>query len=104
MAISSVNDKRRLVRELRRLPHLAKAVHDRAVGYEAARVVVGVATTETDAAWTQRATDRTIVHLREDVAAAEHLARVGQGSVILPRTSTCAMACGARTPYAAGGT
>jgi hypothetical protein len=84
MAISSVNDKRLLVRQLRRLPHLAKAVRDGAVGYEAARVVSGVATTETDAAWTQRAVDRTIVHLREDVAVAEHLARVGRGSIILP--------------------
>jgi hypothetical protein len=84
MAISSVNDKRLLVRELRRLPHLAKAVHDHAVGYEAARVVAGVATAATDAAWTQRAIERTLVHLREDVAAAEHLARVGQCSVIAP--------------------
>jgi hypothetical protein len=84
MGVSSVNDKRLLVCQLRRLPHLAKALQDGAVGYEAARLVAPVATTETDAAWTQRAIERTVVHLREDIAAAEHLARVGQCSVIAP--------------------
>jgi hypothetical protein len=84
MGISSVNDKRLLVCQLRRLPHLAKALRNGAVGYEAARLVAPVATTETDAAWTQRAIDRTLVHLREDIATAEHLSRVGQCSVIAP--------------------
>jgi hypothetical protein len=84
MGISSVKDKRLLMRRLKRLPHLAKALQEHAVCYEAARVVAKVATQETDAAWAQRAIERTVVQLREDVCAAEHLSRVGQCSSIEP--------------------
>jgi hypothetical protein len=84
MGISSINDKRLLVRRLERLPHLAKALREHAVCYEAARVVAAVATPETDADWTQRAVERTVVQLGEDVSAADHLARVGQKSAVVP--------------------
>jgi hypothetical protein len=84
MGISSVKDKKLLVRRLKRLPHLAKALREHAVCYEAALTVSRIATPETDAAWAQRAIERTVVQLREDVCAAKHLARVDQCSAIEP--------------------
>lgn len=84
MGVTSVYDKRLLVRRLGRLPALSKALREHRIGYEAARAVAAVATEETDAAWTERAMERTLVHLDEDIEVAEHLSRVGHCESIKP--------------------
>jgi hypothetical protein len=55
------------------------------LGYEAARLVAGVATLATVQAWVERAKERTLRHLREDIDAAELTARWREGSdAVLP--------------------
>jgi hypothetical protein len=58
--------------------------HEHGIGYEAARVVAGIATHETDAAWAERAVERTIVHLKEEVKAAGIVSRVEQREHVGP--------------------
>jgi len=81
---SSLKDKRQFARELRQLPHLTCAFHERRIGYEAARLVARVARPDTDAEWTERAVHRTLVHLGEDLRAAGLLARVMRSERIVP--------------------
>jgi hypothetical protein len=76
MALSSVKDRRQLARRFCRLPHLKGAFQDGHIGYEAARLVAAVATPSNDAEWAERAQRRTLVHLREDIRAAELLSSV----------------------------
>jgi hypothetical protein len=76
--------RQQLARKLRQLPHLNRVFREHRVGYEAARVVAGVATHQTDAAWAERAVERTIVHLKEKVKAAGIVSRVEQREHVEP--------------------
>lgn len=84
LSLSSVKDRRQLAARLSRLPSLKRTLCEGHIGYEAARLVAGVATPETDGAWAERARRRTLVHLKEEVEAAELLSRVGRRDVIEP--------------------
>ena len=61
---------RALALRLERLPGVAAALGAAQIGVEAALQLVRIASPMTEAAWIERATRRTIKHLREEVAAA----------------------------------
>jgi hypothetical protein len=67
---SSLFGRRALALRLEKLPRVAAALGKGDIGVEAALQVVRVATASTQAAWVERARQRTIKHLREEVAAA----------------------------------
>jgi hypothetical protein len=67
---SSFVARRALALRLEKLPPVAEALGAGQIGVEAAVQVVRVATPSTAAAWVERAQQRTIKHLREEVAAA----------------------------------
>jgi hypothetical protein len=77
MSLSSLNEKRRLARGIRRLPKTAEALRGGKIGVEAARMVTEVATPATHESWMRRAEERTVVHLQEEVRAAGLLTRIG---------------------------
>jgi hypothetical protein len=86
LSLSSIKAKRALARRADRMPRLATAVSERELGYEAARLVAGVATPDTVDDWIERAGQRTVRHLREEVDAAKMLARLDRESSPLPPT------------------
>jgi hypothetical protein len=67
---SSFLARRALALRLEALPAVAKALGGAQIGVEAASQLARVATPRTQAAWVERARQRTIKHLREEVAAA----------------------------------
>jgi hypothetical protein len=67
---SSLLARRALALRLENLPCVAEALGAGQIGVEAAVQVVRVAVPSTQAAWVERARQRTIKHLREEVAAA----------------------------------
>jgi hypothetical protein len=67
---SSMLTRRSLALRLETLSRVAAALGAGQIGVEAALQVVRVATSRTEAAWVERARQRTIKHLREEVAAA----------------------------------
>jgi hypothetical protein len=67
---SSLVARRALALRLEKLPCVAEALGAGQIGVEAAVQVVRVATPSTQAAWVERARQRTLKHLREEVAAA----------------------------------
>ena len=83
-SLSSVKAKRCLVKRLAELRFLAEAVDRGELGYEAARLVAQVATGATVEAWVTRARERTLRHLRDELDAAELLARWSEGTAVLP--------------------
>jgi hypothetical protein len=83
-SLSSIKAKRRLAKRLRELRFLADALECGELGYEAARLVAQVATSETVESWTIRATERTLRHLREEIDAAELLARWSENAAAIP--------------------
>jgi hypothetical protein len=84
MSLSAVKAKRALARRGRELPRLQDAVIAQKLGYEAARLVASVASRETVASWVDRALERTVKHLREEVDAAQMLGRVGVDTTMAP--------------------
>jgi hypothetical protein len=83
-SLSSIKEKRRLVKRLGQLRFLAEALERGELGYEAARLVAGVATARTVEAWVARAKERTLRHLREEIDAAELLSRWSENSAVVP--------------------
>jgi hypothetical protein len=83
-SLSSIKAKRHLVKRLGKLRFLADALDRGELGYEAARLVAGVASRETVQAWVDRARERTLRHLREEIDAAELLARWSESSTVVP--------------------
>jgi hypothetical protein len=81
---TSIKAKRRLAKRLGELRFLADALASGELGYEAARLVAEVATSETVDAWVTRATERTLRHLREEIDAAELLARWSESTAVVP--------------------
>jgi 5-methylcytosine-specific restriction endonuclease McrA len=84
LALSAVKTKRLLARSAARLPAVAAAIEQRRIGVDAALLVTRVATERTAEAWVARAAERTIIHLREEVDAAELLIRLGEPRDQLP--------------------
>jgi hypothetical protein len=83
-SLSSIKAKRRLVRCLGELRFLADALDRGELGYEAARLVAGVATCATVEAWVERARECTVRHLREEIDAVELLARWSESPTVVP--------------------
>jgi hypothetical protein len=83
-SLSSIKAKRHLVDRLDNLTSLADALDRGELGYEAARLVAGVATRATVQAWVERAKERTVRHLREEIDAAELLARWSESRTVAP--------------------
>jgi hypothetical protein len=81
---SSIKAKRHFVKRLDELTFLADALDRGELGYEAARLVASVATRATVEAWVERARERTLRHLREDIDAAELLARWSESPTVVP--------------------
>jgi hypothetical protein len=81
---SSFVARRALALRLEKLPHVAKALGAGQIGVEAAVQVVRVAAPSTEAAWVERAQQRTIKHLREEVAAALVAVRLSGEAECLP--------------------
>jgi hypothetical protein len=73
---SSLLARRALALRLEKLPRVAEALGAGQIGVEAVVQVVRVAVPSTQAAWVERARQRTIKHLREEVAAALVAVRV----------------------------
>ena len=90
LSLTAVKDKRWLARRLDALPELADALGSGDIGSEAARLVARVATPETMRDWVARATQSTVKHLREEVAAAELLARLTDAPRVPPDDETLA--------------
>ncbi|MEO8182501.1 MAG: hypothetical protein ABI895_26995 [Deltaproteobacteria bacterium] len=67
---SSLIARRALAVRLEALPVIAQALGTAKIGVEAALQLVRIATSRTEHAWLERATQRTVKHLREEVAAA----------------------------------
>ena len=76
MSRSSLVARRALALRLEKLPRVAEALGSGQLGVEAALQVVRVATPGTQGAWVNRARNRTIKHLREEVGAALVAARL----------------------------
>jgi hypothetical protein len=70
MSRSSFVARRALGMRLEKLPRVAEALGAGQIGVEAAVQIVRVAVSSTEVAWIDRARQRTIKHLREEVAAA----------------------------------
>jgi hypothetical protein len=83
---SSMLARRSLARRLEKLPSVSMALGAGHIGIEAALQVVRVATPRTQAAWVQRARQRTLKHLREEVGAALVAVRFSKESHCLPPT------------------
>jgi hypothetical protein len=92
MSSSTVKAKRALARRTRELPRLQDAMKMRDLGYEAARLVASVASRETVDSWVERARERTVKHLREEVDAAQMLGRVGVDTTMAPPEVTTMVA------------
>jgi hypothetical protein len=84
MSISSIKSKRFLARRSQKLPRVAEALERRALGFEAAVLVSRIATATTVDAWVERAQQRTVKLLREEVDAAELAIRFGAARDQLP--------------------
>jgi hypothetical protein len=81
---SSFVSRRALALRLEKLPRVAEALGSGQLGVEAAVQVVRVATPGTEAAWVERAQQRTLKHLREEVAAALVAVRLSGEAECLP--------------------
>jgi hypothetical protein len=73
---SSLLARRSLALRLQALPHIASALGRASIGVEAALQLVRIATPATELAWLERARQRTVKHLREEVCAALSAVRV----------------------------
>ncbi len=73
---SSVATRMALARRVESLPEVERALVTGRIGYEAATLVARVAGTTTVSAWVERAAERTVKHLREEVDAVELVCRI----------------------------
>ncbi|MFW6066909.1 MAG: hypothetical protein ACOC97_01115 [Myxococcota bacterium] len=76
MSHSALKAKHTLLRRLSRFPELQHALEDGVIGTEAAALVARVATQASVAAWLERATRRTVKHLKEEVRFVEMVANL----------------------------
>jgi len=82
VSLSSLKSRMTLARRLEGAGELAEAVRRGEIGYEAAQLVGRVVRGGTVAQWMERARERTVKHLREEVEAVELLARAGCPEVL----------------------
>jgi hypothetical protein len=75
MSRASLRSKLSLARRTQGLRHLADALQQGQIGFEAAHLITRIATPTTERAWLTRATRRTFKHLREEVQAVEMATR-----------------------------
>lgn len=75
VSLSSLKQKRALARRLVALPHLAHALDAGQLGSVAASLIARVATPKTERRWVERARQRTVKHLREEVSFVERILR-----------------------------
>ena len=85
---SSLRSRRALALRLERLPSVTAALAAAHIGVEAASQLARIATGKTEAAWVERARQRTIKHLREEVAAALVAVRLSGEADCLPPADT----------------
>ena len=71
MSRASLRSKLSLARRSQGLHHVADALQQGQIGFEAAHLIARIATPNTERAWLDRATRRTFKHLREEVQAVE---------------------------------
>jgi len=88
LSLSSIKSRRVLALRGKHLPPLAKAVQSSRVGYEAALILSRIANRQTVEAWIDRASERTVKQLREEVQVAELFVRLGRGRSQLPPDET----------------
>jgi hypothetical protein len=88
MSRSAFLGRRALAAKLEALPRVAEALGQMRIGVEAALQVVRVATPSTQSTWVDRARQRTIKHLREEVHAARVAVRLSGESDCPPPTDT----------------
>jgi len=81
---SSLVARRALAARLQALPAVAEALGAARIGVEAALQLVRIATPHTERAWLDRARQRTVKHLREEVAAALTAVRLSGEADCLP--------------------
>ncbi len=81
---SSVTTRVALAGRLAQLPEVAHALVSGRIGYESATIVARVASPTTVYAWIERAAERTVKHLREEVDAVQLVARVEQQDLRRP--------------------
>ncbi len=79
VSLSSLKQKRALARRLATLPHLAQALEAGQLGTVAASLVARIATAKTERSWVERARQRTVKHLREEIAFVERIQRSRPG-------------------------
>jgi hypothetical protein len=85
LSASSLRAKRALVRQLRPLRHVRRALGQGPIGFDAAGQLAQVATGQTEQQWVERARRRTAKHLREEIELAELAARrTGQHASLPP--------------------
>jgi hypothetical protein len=84
MSLSSLKQRARFARYAERLPALAVAVESGTIGFEAAMRVGRVATPQTVDAWIERASQRTVKHLCEEVKAVLLRRDLGEEGPLLP--------------------
>ena len=75
MSRASLRSKVSLARRSQGLDHVADALQQGRIGFEAAQLITRIATPDTEQAWVHRATRRTFKHLREEVQAVEMATR-----------------------------
>ena len=75
MSRASLRSKVSLARRSQGLDHVADALQQGHIGFEAAQLLTRIATPTTERAWLTRATRRTFKHLREEVQAVEMATR-----------------------------
>ena len=75
MSRASLRSKVSLARRSQGLDHVADALQQGHIGFEAAQLLTRIATSTTERAWLTRATHRTFKHLREEVQAIEMATR-----------------------------
>ncbi len=76
MSRSAVYARITLAKRAAHLTEVGDALHEGRIGHEAATLIARVATPDTEAAWIERAGHRTHKHLKEEVTAAEQIARM----------------------------
>jgi len=75
MSRASLRSKVSLARRSQGLDHVIDALQQGRIGFEAAQLLIRIATPTTERAWVDRATRRTFKHLREEVQAVEMATR-----------------------------
>ncbi|TNF24120.1 MAG: HNH endonuclease [Deltaproteobacteria bacterium] len=84
-SLAALKERITLDRRCATLPAVAEALDTGRIGFEAARLLSRVARPDTVGSWLERAAERTVKHLREDVEAVQCFARVdGVASAAAP--------------------